>query len=86
LKRVKRQPKTCSGKILRGMVQKIADSQDFKQPATIDDPAILGEIAEALQARATLSLASKSRPDETPEIPKLRRAAGSGRGGSPRWR
>ena len=46
---VKRLPKTRSGKILRGTMQKIADSQDFKQPATIDDPAILGEIAEALQ-------------------------------------
>jgi propionyl-CoA synthetase len=46
---VKRLPKTRSGKILRGTMQKIADSQDFKQPATIDDPAILGEIAEALR-------------------------------------
>ena len=41
--------KTRSGKILRGTMQKIADSQSFKQPATIDDPVILGEIAEALQ-------------------------------------
>jgi hypothetical protein len=30
-------------------MQKIAESQEFKQPATIDDPAILGEIAESLQ-------------------------------------
>jgi propionyl-CoA synthetase len=29
---------------------KIADSQDFKLPATIDDPAILDEIKEALQS------------------------------------
>jgi propionyl-CoA synthetase len=28
---------------------KIADNQDFKMPATIDDPAILDEITEALQ-------------------------------------
>jgi propionyl-CoA synthetase len=28
---------------------KIADNQDFKMPATIDDPAILDEIKEALQ-------------------------------------
>jgi propionyl-CoA synthetase len=59
---VKRLPKTRSGKILRGTMQKIADSQDFKQPATIDDPAILGEIAEALQpagfAKAGLKVAA----------------------------
>jgi propionyl-CoA synthetase len=29
-------------------MQKIADGQDYKMPATIDDPAILPEIAEAL--------------------------------------
>jgi propionyl-CoA synthetase len=46
---VKRLPKTRSGKILRGTMQKIADRQDWKMPATIDDPAILDEIAEALR-------------------------------------
>jgi propionyl-CoA synthetase len=46
---VKRLPKTRSGKILRGTMQKIADSQAFKQPATIDDPAILEEIGESLK-------------------------------------
>ncbi len=46
---VQRLPKTRSGKILRGTMQKIADSQDYKAPATIDDPAILGEITEALK-------------------------------------
>jgi propionyl-CoA synthetase len=46
---VKRLPKTRSGKILRGTMQKIADGQEYKVPATIDDPAILPEIAEALQ-------------------------------------
>ncbi len=45
---VKRLPKTRSGKILRGTMQKIADDQDWKMPATIDDPAILTEIAESL--------------------------------------
>ena len=45
---VERLPKTRSGKILRGTMQKIADNQDYKAPATIDDPAILGEIEEAL--------------------------------------
>ena len=47
---VKRLPKTRSGKILRGTIQKIADNKDFKVPATIDDPTILGEMKEALQA------------------------------------
>ena len=45
---VKRLPKTRSGKILRGTMQKIADHQEFKMPATIDDPAILEEIEEDL--------------------------------------
>jgi len=46
---VDRLPKTRSGKVLRGTMQKIADSVDYKVPATIDDPGILPEIAEALQ-------------------------------------
>jgi propionyl-CoA synthetase len=45
---VKRLPKTRSGKILRGTIQKIADNKEYKTPATIDDPAILGEMEEAL--------------------------------------
>lgn len=45
---VKRLPKTRSGKILRGTIQKIADGVAYKTPATIDDPAILDEIAESL--------------------------------------
>ena len=46
---VKRLPKTRSGKILRGTMVKIADGAEWKMPATIDDPAILDEIAEALK-------------------------------------
>ena len=46
---VPRLPKTRSGKVLRGTMKKIADSQDYRAPATIDDPAILDEITEALQ-------------------------------------
>ncbi|QJF52201.1 propionyl-CoA synthetase [Roseobacter ponti] len=46
---VERLPKTRSGKILRATVVKIADNQDFKMPATIDDPAILDEIRDALR-------------------------------------
>jgi propionyl-CoA synthetase len=46
---VERLPKTRSGKILRGTIKKIADGEEYVTPATIDDPAILGEIADALQ-------------------------------------
>ena len=46
---VQRLPKTRSGKILRGTVQKIADSQEYRVPATIDDPVILEEIKVSLQ-------------------------------------
>ena len=48
---VKRLPKTRSGKILRGTMQKIADRENWKMPATIDDPVILDEIAEDLKGR-----------------------------------
>jgi len=47
---VKRLPKTRSGKILRGTMRKIADGQPYDVPATIDDPAVLPEIEDALRA------------------------------------
>jgi propionyl-CoA synthetase len=53
---VHRLPKTRSGKILRGTMQKIADGVPWKMPATIDDPSILEEIAEALRNRGFGSL------------------------------
>ena len=45
---VDRLPKTRSGKILRGTMRRIADGEEWKMPATIDDPAILDEIGNAL--------------------------------------
>ncbi|MEM1313647.1 MAG: AMP-binding protein, partial [Pseudomonadota bacterium] len=45
---VDRLPKTRSGKILRATMAKICDGDEFKMPATIDDPAILEEIREAV--------------------------------------
>ena len=48
---VKRLPKTRSGKILRGTMQKIADGETWNMPATIDDPAILEEIGTALKGK-----------------------------------
>ena len=46
---VERLPKTRSGKILRGTMKKIADGEEYKIPATIDDPEILAEVATALE-------------------------------------
>ncbi|MBZ0130641.1 MAG: propionyl-CoA synthetase [Rhodobacteraceae bacterium] len=46
---VDRLPKTRSGKILRATMVAIADGKPWKMPATIDDPAILDEIAAALK-------------------------------------
>ena len=45
---VDRLPKTRSGKVLRATMKAIADGTPFKVPATIDDPAIIGEITNAL--------------------------------------
>jgi propionyl-CoA synthetase len=47
---VDRLPKTRSGKILRATMAAIADGRDYKMPATIDDPAILDELSEAMKA------------------------------------
>jgi len=52
---VKRLPKTRSGKILRGTVRKIADQEDYKMPATIDDPIILDEIKEDLKKHSIIN-------------------------------
>ncbi len=47
---VDRLPKTRSGKILRGTLRKLIDGEKFDIPPTIDDPAILKEIEEAVKA------------------------------------
>jgi len=52
---VARLPKTRSGKILRGTMQKIADDQPWKAPPTIEDPAVLDEIAGGLKAAGLAS-------------------------------
>jgi propionyl-CoA synthetase len=48
---VARLPKTRSGKILRATMRKIANGEEYKMPATIDDPAILDELKAALGKR-----------------------------------
>jgi propionyl-CoA synthetase len=45
---VDRLPKTRSGKILRGTIQKITDGIEWKMPATIEDPGVRAEISHAL--------------------------------------
>jgi len=47
---VMRLPKTRSGKILRGTMRKIAEHEEYKTPATIEDPEVLNEIEEALES------------------------------------
>lgn len=47
---VARLPKTRSGKILRATIQKIADGEEFKMPATIEDPGVLDDIGIALKS------------------------------------
>ena len=51
---IKRLPKTRSGKVLRGTMRKIADKEEYKMPATIDDPAILTEITNSLKSEGLL--------------------------------
>ena len=46
---VERLPKTRSGKILRGTMRSIADGESWNMPATIDDPAVIEEVARALK-------------------------------------
>ena len=46
---VARLPKTRSGKVLRGTMRAIAEGRDVPVPSTIDDPAILDEIALVLR-------------------------------------
>ncbi|MGB1239478.1 MAG: AMP-binding enzyme [Pseudomonadales bacterium] len=48
---VQRLPKTRSGKILRAVLRKVAASEDYQVPSTIDDPAILQEIEQCIAGR-----------------------------------
>lgn len=48
---VPRLPKTRSGKILRSVMRAIADRQEYKMPATIEDASALDEAEQALKER-----------------------------------
>jgi len=45
-----RLPKTRSGKVLRATMRKIADGEEYRVPATIEDPDVLNEVRTALQS------------------------------------
>lgn len=47
---VHRLPKTRSGKILRGTMRRIVNGEEYTTPATIEEPAVLNEIADSLSA------------------------------------
>ena len=46
---VPRLPKTRSGKILRGTMRRIADNEEYRMPATIEDPEVLNEIRSSFR-------------------------------------
>jgi propionyl-CoA synthetase len=47
---VRQLPKTRSGKIVRGVIKKIADGNDYQIPPTIEDPTVFDEIAADMAA------------------------------------
>lgn len=47
---VRRLPKTRSGKVVRGVIKRIADGAEYRIPATIDDPVVFEELAADLAA------------------------------------
>ncbi|MGM0782978.1 MAG: propionyl-CoA synthetase [Pseudomonadota bacterium] len=49
---VNRLPKTRSGKILRKLLRNIADGKEYGVPSTIDDPASLEDVHEAMKERS----------------------------------
>ena len=57
---VPRLPKTRSGKILRAPMRSIVDGVDFEPPATIEDPAALDEMRDALGGVGAADAAEKS--------------------------
>lgn len=42
-------PKTRSGKILRGTMRRIADNEEYRIPATIENPEVLDQIRQSMQ-------------------------------------
>ena len=61
-------PKTRCGKILRGTMRKIADGEDYPMPATIDDPAVLGQIEAALASAGLMGPREFPASDESSKM------------------
>ena len=51
---VPRLPKTRSGKILRQVIRKMIDGQEYVVPSTIDDPGIVDELRDTLSRNGWL--------------------------------
>ena len=51
---VPRLPKTRSGKILRQVIRKMIDGQEYTVPSTIDDPGIVDELRDTLSRNGWL--------------------------------
>ena len=51
---VARLPKTRSGKILRQVMRKMVDKQEYTVPSTIEDDGIIPELAQQLEAEGIL--------------------------------
>ena len=86
---VPRLPKTRSGKILRGTMQKIADGQPWKMPATIDDPAALEEVTGSLKIgrlREQAGVRAGDRHDSRHQPPRSHGGRGRHRRHGPRHR
>jgi propionyl-CoA synthetase len=66
---VERLPKTRSGKVLRSTIRCIADGDTFAIPATIDDLAILDEIAAVLIADTAAVPAAQQAPPSPSRSP-----------------
>jgi propionyl-CoA synthetase len=63
---VPRLPKTRSGKVLRGTIASIANGCAYTQPATIEDPAALDDVRQALCAAAIGAAARSGDTGDTP--------------------
>jgi propionyl-CoA synthetase len=69
-------PKTRSGKILRGTMQKIADGEGYRMPATIEDATALIEITEAL-SQAGYAKKHEFQPEGTKSVSVRQTSAGA---------
>jgi propionyl-CoA synthetase len=60
---IERLPKTRSGKVLRGTMQKIADRQEYRVPPTIDDASVLQDLTRTLEDPRLMEAWGTKRPE-----------------------